>query len=239
MHVINNKKGSRGFSLIELVIAMAVTLVIMGMATTLIAGALRIRSRENQKSDALADAQRAINIMSREIASAGFNLYPRMGIVAAESGLHQIRIRSNLNKFDFRPEVSDASRLSVLDEGEDVTYLISAADNTNYLARHDLHGNGKTVLANRLDSFNIHYFDQRVTYTCPLVPSPWTNPEATDISNPSAAEVATPDLAKYVVIAVSVTLNAQGTPGSAGYQPPYRVLLCSDVALRNANLPNY
>lgn len=229
MHVINNKKGSRGFSLIELVIAMAITLVVMGMATTLLAGALRIRSRENQKSDALADVQRAINIMSREIANAGFNLNPGMGIVASESGLHQIRIRSNLNKFDF--SALPDSRMSIMDEGEDVTYLISAATNTNYLARHDTYVNGKTVLANRLDSFNLHYFDQRVTYTA--------NPEDTDISNLSAAEVASPDLAKYVVIAVSVTLNAQGTPGSAGYQPPYRVLLCSDVALRNANLPNY
>ncbi len=229
MQVINHQKGSRGFSLIELVIAMAVTLVVMSLATTLIASALRIRSRENQKSDALADAQRAVNIMSREIASAGFNLYPRMGIVAADSGPHQIRIRSNLNKFDLL--ALPDSRMSVMDEGEDVTYLTSAATNTNYLARHDTYGNGKTVLANRLDSFNLHYFDQRVTYTA--------NPEDTDISSPSAAEVVTPDLAKYVVIAVSVTLNAQGTPGSAGYQPPYRVLLCSDVALRNANLPNY
>jgi prepilin-type N-terminal cleavage/methylation domain-containing protein len=235
MKVINHQKGSRGFSLIELVIAMAVTLVVMGMATTLIAGALRIRSRENQKSDALADAQRAINVMSREIASAGFNLQPGKGIVASESGPNQIRIRSNLNKFDFSPGVTPDSRLLVTDAGEDVTYSISAAVNvdTNYLARHDEFYTGRskdTVLANRLDSFNIHYFDQRVTYTAP--------PNGTDIESPSATPVA-PNLAKYIVIAVSVTLNQVGTEGSPGYQPPYTVLLCSDVALRNANLPNY
>ena len=230
MQEIHHPKGSRGFSLIELVIAMAVTLVVMGMATTLLAGALRIRSRENQKSDALADAQRAINIMSREIADAGFDLNPNMGIVAAESGPHQIRVRSNLNKY----VISDAGRNSVAppgDVGEDVTYFINEAVNTKYLARHDKGGpnDGDTVLANRLDFFNIHYYDQRVAYT--------TAPNSTDITT-SATEVP-PNLAKYIVIAVSVTLNEQGTPGSPGYQPPWTVLLSSDVTLRNANLANY
>jgi len=37
-------------------------------------------------------------------------------------------------------------------------------------------------------------------------------------------------------IAVSVTLDAVGQPGAPGYQPPYSVLLCSDVALRNTDL---
>src|SRR5258705_750911 len=234
MHAINHKKDSRGFSLIELVIAMAVTLVVMSMATTLIASALRIRSRENQKSDALADAQRAINIMSREIANAGLNLKEN-GIVATDSGRNRIRVRSNLNKYDLSLPPGDPSRMLVTDPEEDVTYFINVApeDKTQYLARHDefYPGPGKpdTVLANRLDTFNIYYFDQRVSYT--------TAPNGQDIV-PSAAEVA-PNLAKYIVIAVSVTLNEQGTKGSAGYQPQWTVLLSSDLALRNANLTNY
>ena len=74
---------------------------------------------------------------------------------------------------------------------------------------------------------NIHYFDQKVTYTAP--------PGGSDITNVSAAEV-TPGNAKYIVIAISVTLDAVGEPGSPGYQPPYSVLLCSDVTLRNTDL---
>lgn len=227
MQVTNLKSSQQGFSLLELIIAMAITLVLMGMATTLIAGALRTRTREYQKSDALADAQRAINIMSREVADAGFNLSSN-GIVAAESNANQIRVRSNLNKFDYTAIA--ASRDNIQDPGEDVTYFINLAANTKYLARHDEYGTGNTVLANRLDSFNIHYFGQKVTYDSAY--------NATDISNPSAAEV-TPDQAKYIVIAVSVTLNQVGVPGSSGFQPASTVLLCSDVALRNANLANY
>ena len=40
-------------------------------------------------------------------------------------------------------------------------------------------------------------------------------------------------------IAVAVTLDAVGSPNSPGYQPPYSVLLCSDVTLRNSDLWKY
>lgn len=226
---MSSSNKNSGFSLLELLIAMAITMTLMTAAATLLASALRVRSRENQKSDALADTQRALNIMSREIANSGFNLTSN-GIVSADSGLNGIRIRANLNKFDYDPSISDESRNNVQDPGEDITYFINEADNTKYLARHDRFGSGSTVLANRIDSMNIHYFDQKVTYTTPS--------GGADITNVSAAEVA-PANAKYIVLVVSVTLNAVGTPNTAGYQPPYSVLLCSDVTLRNADLWRY
>lgn len=222
----NHKNTSGGFSLLELLIAMVITMALMTAATTLLANALRVRSRENQKSDALADTQRALNIMSREIANAGFNMTGN-GIVAADSGLNELRVRSNLNRYDYDPLVTDDSRNKVEDSGEDITYFLNSADNTMYLARHDKFGTGSTVLANRIDGMKIHYFDQKVTYTAP--------PGGSDITNVSAAEVA-PASAKYIVIAISVTLDAVGEPGSPGYQPPYSVLLCSDVTLRNTDL---
>jgi Tfp pilus assembly protein PilW len=162
----NHKNTSGGFSLLELLIAMVITMALMTAATTLLANALRVRSRENQKSDALADTQRALNIMSREIANAGFNMTGN-GIVAADSGLNELRVRSNLNRYDYDPLVSDDSRNNVEDSGEDITYFLNSADNTMYLARHDKYGSGSTVLANRIDGMKIHYFDQKVTYTAP------------------------------------------------------------------------
>ena len=230
MSSFNHKTRSRGFSLLELVIAMAITMALMTAAATLLANALRVRSRENQKSDALADTQRALNIMSREIANSGFNLN-KNGIVAADSGPNSIRIRSNLNKYEYDdPSVSPESREDVADKGEDIMYFINVADNTMYLARYDRFGNGSSVLANRIDSLNIHYYDQKVTYTAP--------PKGMDITDASAAEVPEEE-AKYIVIAIAVTLDAVGTEGQDGYQPPYSVLLCSDVALRNTDLWKY
>jgi hypothetical protein len=207
---------------------MVITMALMTAASTLLANALRVRSRENQKSDALADTQRALNVMSREIANAGFNLTGN-GIVAADSGATSIRIRSNLNRYQVETD-STLSRDSIMTESEDIKYFINEAEETMYLVRHDPYGNGSTVLANRIDSMKIHYYDQKVTYTAP--------PGAYDITDVSAAPVS-PENAKYVVIAIAVTLDPVGQPGSPGYQPPYTVLLCSDVTLRNTSLWSY
>ena len=231
MTSLRAQKSSGGFSLLELLIAMAITITLMTAASTLLAQALRMRTRENQKSDALADTQRALNIMSREIADSGFNLNTN-GIVAGDSDLTKLRIRSNLNKYDLSASepARDGIQVPGEDSAEDISYFTNVADTTKYLVRHDKYGSGSSVLANRIDAMSLHYFDQKVTYTA--------SPGAFDISNVSATEVA-PDKAKYVVIAIAVTLDQVGTAGTTGYQPSYSVLLCSDVALRNAGLWNY
>ena len=238
-----------GFSLVELIIAMTITLVVLGIATTLLARCLNVRTRANDNVDALADAERALNIMSREIAQAGFNLTDN-GIVPEDSvtdaNLNStIRIRANLNKFSLCecpscPCATPQARLGIgvegEDSGEDVKYFVYATQNTTLLARYDAWADGgpsSTVLANKLDALHIHYFAQRVTY------SGGTTAVPCDISAPSQAEVASPSAAKYVVIAVCVQQNAVGKQGDPGYQPPTSILLTSDVALRNANKTLY
>lgn len=235
-----NRQG--GFSLIELLIAMTITLVVLGIATTLLAQTFRVRTRSHDTVDALADAERALNIMSREIAQAGFNLSDN-GIVPEDSvtdgnGNSTIRIRANLNKFDTNFSAGARAGIGTQgeDSGEDVKYYIfpSPGNNTTLLARYDAYATGggtSTVLANKLDSLRIHYFAERVTYTA--------NQNTCDISAPSAGEVASPSQARYLVISVCVLRDAVGTPGSPGYQPESRLLLTSDVTLRNANLTTY
>lgn len=233
------KKNEGGFSLFELIIAMVITLAVTALVGTLLAESLRMRTRANDQTDALADAQRALNIMSREIANAGLNLNDN-GIVPEDSitdaaGNSTIRIRSNLNKYNPSGNASVAAQNTIgvvgEDSGEDVKYFLYQAPNTNLLARYDAYnvaGGSSTVLANRIDSLHIHYFAQKVTY----------NTSDCDISGASQPEVS-PNSATYVVIAVCVLEPAVGTPGSPGYQPSSRVLLASDVALRNANLQVY
>jgi len=231
MSSLKKKSSNSGFSLLELIIAMAITMVLVTAAATLLASGLRMRTRENQKSDALADTQRALNIMSREIANAGFNLNNN-GIVTTDSGPNKIRVRSNTNKYEVdNGSLDNIARNNVGEEEEDITYFLNEAENTKYLVRRDEFGSGSTVLANRIDSMNIYYFDQKVIYTVP------SGGAASDISF-SSAQVSKEN-AKYIVIAISVTLDAVGTPGSDGYQPGHSVLLCSDVTLRNWDLRFY
>src|SRR5436190_24290563 len=85
-----------GFSLIELLIAMSVSVVLLGLASVLLAGSFNIRARENQRTEAINDAQRGINLTTREIANSGYGLSTN-GIVAGDSGTTSIRVRANLN----------------------------------------------------------------------------------------------------------------------------------------------
>ena len=220
----NARRLERGFSLIELLIAMSITLTVMGLATGFLASSFNVRARENQKTDALADAQRALNIMTREIANTGFGL-ANNGIVAADSSESTIRVRANLNAFD-----GQTTSNSISDRNEDVKYSLYTTGGESYIVRLDIGTqNQTTVLANRVDALRIRYYPAKVSYSLG---------SNCDISTASS-EVTQKSDTKYIVISVCVELTARGAPGSPGYQPASRVQLVSDVYLRNADVANY
>ena len=219
---MNIRNSQHGFSLIELLIAMTVTIVIAGIASTLVAQSFRMRSREDARSDAIADAQRALNIVSREIANSGFGLIDN-GLVPGDTSPTSVRFRANLNAYtrdDAGNKVAGAGTVSEADEDIKYTMYNDDAANRHYLVRYDVTLGGRegtTVLANRLDNFQLQYFDS-------------TGTELDVVTNPTAAADAW-----KVRITVGVILPAEGQPGSPGYQPQSTINLVSDVVLRNAS----
>ncbi len=238
--------GEAGFSLIELMVAMGVTLIIMTLASTVLMECFNIRSRQDTRTAALADVQRAVNIISREVASAGFGLSTN-GVVGCsgaaastcDSGDNSVRVRSNLNRFDADPIDADTS-----DDGEDVKFFIQTTGDKRYVVRYNRNATSDqaTVLANRVDQLQFYYYDERVTYTTGTYSA--AAPDAALITNvrngagTAESEVA-PNLAKYVVVVIVVRLEAVGSRGADGYQPETQEMLVSDVALRNNDLTNY
>ena len=152
---LNSARGQLGFSLIELMIAMTMTLIVAGASATLLSQSFRMRSREDLRSDAIADAQRALNIVSREIANSGFGLIDN-GIVPGDTDNQSIRVRANLNAYTL-----ETGNGQVSNPDEDVKYLMyhDNAENRHYLVRLDAVTKATTVLANRLDRFDLQYFD--------------------------------------------------------------------------------
>lgn len=214
----NLARDHAGFSLVELMIAMTITLVIAGASATLLAQSFRMRTREDKRSDAIADAQRALNIVSREIANSGFGLVDN-GIVPGDTNNESIRVRANLNAYRLEPFNKEVN-----DPDEDLKYLMyhDLAENRHYLVRLDAviaktdRDKATTVLANRLDSFNLQYFD--------------ANGALIEVDDDPAAVVN----AWKVRLTVGVILPEDGKPGYPGYQPERTIELVSDVALRNA-----
>ncbi len=134
-----------GFSLLELLIALTITLVVMAAASTLLATSLRIRTRENLRTNALASAQRALNIMSREVGNTGYGLTDN-GIVVADSAIDSIRIRANLN--------NDAS---LGQPDEDVRFIFQTANRA--IVRFDNSTGSSVVLAGNITGLTLTYLD--------------------------------------------------------------------------------
>ncbi|HEX7998936.1 MAG TPA: prepilin-type N-terminal cleavage/methylation domain-containing protein [Pyrinomonadaceae bacterium] len=216
----SGKNREAGFSLIELLIAMAIIIIGMGVASKLLAQSFGIRSREDTRSDAIADAQRALNIMSREIANSGFGLMDN-GVVPADSNATSIRIRANLNAY-----LGQTTGNTVTDRDEDVKYIMYVDDaaERRYLVRYDVNlppPLNQTVLANRIDFLNIDYFDA-------------AGNQLNVAANPALVSNAT-----RLVITVGVTLPAVGAPTASNHQPASQIQLASSVVLRNARLLTY
>lgn len=239
---MQTRHSQNGFSLLELIIAMSIVIVVMGLSSSLLASGFKMRSREDRKSDAVADVQRALNIMTREISNSGFKLPSGLpaiasnGIVTNDSDFESIRIVSNLNG---APDSANGyfEDTDVTDTDEDVKFLmyIDATLGQRYIVRYEKNGtNQTTVLANRIDSLIFRYYDEKVTYSTTVNSSGVC--DITNVKNAAGATEAevSPGAAKFIVIAVGVTLPAVGKPGSDGYQPASQVQLTSDVVLRNS-----
>ena len=199
------RNSAAGFSLIELILAMAILLVMMAGASQLLMNSLGARTRENQKSEALSDAQRALNIMSREIGNSGFGL-DYNGLVATDchpttatdANTAQIRVRANITNTDAAISQAD----------EDITFVYQGAP-TSAIVRYDASTNSRSVLAGGISAMQITYID----------------------AAGATSTLATPTVvANAVRVRITVQVNLQPTVG----QPASQVLLTSDIALRNA-----
>jgi prepilin-type N-terminal cleavage/methylation domain-containing protein len=180
----NLRKGSKGYSLIELIIAMTMMLVLMGIVSTLMARSFSVRTRESRQADALATAQSALSVISREVSNSGFGIYvvdaagvisqpATNGIVLADSGLHRIRVRANLENAGGVQTAPGANTLAINQPGEDVTYFFDAA--TKSIVRFDPNGGGTgvpetSVVVNRISNVTFRYFNYVGSSATPVGP---------------------------------------------------------------------
>jgi type II secretory pathway pseudopilin PulG len=149
---LNTSKGERGFSLLELFIALTVTLLIMAAATTLLATSLRTRTRENKRSEALADVERALSMMTREIGNTGYGLTTN-GIATSDSSATSIRVRANLDN-------NSTLAFSDSEADEDVRYVWQTNNRTIVRFSPLPAPNGTTsVMAYDVTFMQLSYYD--------------------------------------------------------------------------------
>jgi type II secretory pathway pseudopilin PulG len=117
----------------ELLVAMAVMIFIMGAATTLLTSAFNVRAREDQRSEGTGDARRALNIITREVANAGYRLPINLTYAAPDA------------------------RIALADEAVKFQFVQDGVN--SFLVRRDLITGDSIVLANRIDGAQFTFLD--------------------------------------------------------------------------------
>lgn len=218
----NKISNERGFSLIEMTIAMIVVLVLMGLATTLFASALSTRARESRKVDALTAARAAITVISRELANSGYGLsrgepnrMPLNGIVNADSNANRIHFRSNVYN----------SNTTTCEPGEDVTYFFDEA--TKSIVRYDRYPNVLPDKTKQCDNtFNVPETSVVVNGISKVI-FKYINFSST--STGTETDAPTDNTGR---IRITVYVDLEDVPGQPRNQ---RVTFTSEVTLRNSN----
>jgi prepilin-type N-terminal cleavage/methylation domain-containing protein len=141
-----SRQGTEGFSLIELICSMVITLIILGVAVAAFSGALGSRERESSKTDAITSTQAALNIMSREVGNSGYGLNTN-GIVVADSTNKRLHIRANV--------VNSNSTTS--DAGEDITFYWDS--NSQSVVRYDASNGSTSGIINRVSDVDFTYYN--------------------------------------------------------------------------------
>ena len=203
-----DNKTAAGFSLVELLIAMIIMLVVMGLAANLFSKSLSTRQRESSQTDALTAAQAALNVISREIANSGYGLLDN-GIVFTDSGEKKIHFLSNIKN----------NNTATTDPGENITYFFDPASES--ILRYDANvtevSKRTSIIINRISKVEFQYFDY---LNSTLIPAP-PQPAPTFIPTVNTSRVR-----------VKITVSLENVQGQVNNQS---VVLVSDVTLRNSD----
>jgi Tfp pilus assembly protein PilW len=136
-----------GFSLVELIIAMALSILILGVGVATFSGALNTRSRQTSETDAITSAQAALNIMSREIGNSGYGLNTNGLVLADCDGKH----------LHFRANTTNAGGSAATDSaGEDVMFYYDSVSQS--VVRYDKVA-GTSGVINRVSNVDFIYYN--------------------------------------------------------------------------------
>lgn len=132
----------RGFSLVELLIAMAVGLVVLGVAFSIFTVQNKSLNNQEQLVELQQSVRAAMDMMSREVRMAGYNP-ARATFDAVTFDTSQLEVRADL----------DGS--AGINGDEDIIY---AYDSVNKIITRNA-GSGAEPLAENIDAFTFQYLD--------------------------------------------------------------------------------
>jgi prepilin-type N-terminal cleavage/methylation domain-containing protein len=136
----------RGMTLIELIVAMGLFAIVFGVIFTYLVNSRRSYSNMSQKAEYQQAMRATLNLMTREIRSAGCD--------PAVAGFDRIPI-ADASHFQCRMDLDGDGAIEIVEPAEDVTYQYIPA--VRELMRNS--GAGAQTILRNLTAVNFTYFD--------------------------------------------------------------------------------
>jgi prepilin-type N-terminal cleavage/methylation domain-containing protein len=190
-----SRDGERGFTLIEMLVTVAILATVVVVLTSVLISSGRLQSRTVRQAENQMDVRQAVGLLATEVRQAGTD--PRdppvgiVGVVSADSV--SLRVRADLN--------GDGA-IQTAEPSEDVTYSFSSGART--LSRNP--GTGASVLLPGVSAMRLSYFDAA---NQPLTALPLSAADAALVHSVGLTITATDRDSLPITITTRVTLRNQ------------------------------
>ncbi len=164
----SRENSERGFTLVELLIAMAISLVVLTSLSSAFMSQRKTYAVQEQITEMIQGARGAMDIISREIMMAGYDPM-RAGIVGIPYSATQLEIKADLNgdgdTIDLNETIiytSSGTTIERLDEQVDLTTTVTLAENSTFGFTY-WENDGTTKVISAANEGNIRQIDITIT----------------------------------------------------------------------------
>jgi type IV pilus assembly protein PilW len=154
--IVSKKTDSRGFTLMELVVAMGISMVILGAIAGTFMTQTRFYNAQEQVNEMQQNARAAMDLMTREVKLAGYKPRGTESFTGVSYSTTELRIRANLNGY---LDDADGGNATINDSSDE--HIVYTFDSANKQIKRAYGAVGATqeVIANNIESFTFGYLD--------------------------------------------------------------------------------
>ena len=154
--IISKKTDNRGFTLMELLVAMGIGTVILAAIAGTFMTQTRFYNAQEQINEMQQNARAAMDLMTREVKLAGYKPRGTEVFVGVAYSTTELRIRENLNGY-----LADAAGGNATINDSSDEHIVYTFDSANKRIRRAYGAVGATqeVIANNIEAFTFDYLD--------------------------------------------------------------------------------
>jgi len=160
--IFSEKSDDRGFTLMELLVAMGISMVILGAITGTFMTQTRFYNVQEQVNEMQQNARAAMDLMTREIKFAGYKPRGIESFTGVSYSTTELRIQANLDGYLDDAQGGNATINDSSDEH--IVYTFDSA-NKQIKRAYGIVGATPEVIANNIESFTFGYLDSGGTAT--------------------------------------------------------------------------